>query len=378
MSFRSKVKKVIPKVDLQSYTILICGNYKSGKTRLWKELIDLNYPNDPDAGLLLAFEAGYNTWELESVVDMHNYDWNFFRNEVVKGLVAEAKQGSPTKVIGIDTLDKCIDMCTDWVLSEAQRKYGKKFTSLQDISNQTNENGYTLVQAELNKQFDALKNAGYGFIWLAWTKFRETELIDGMKYAALDLMMSPTYQKVFRSQADLICCLHNDVKVLDRDGNVLEENLTNKKGKEIASYFHESTTYMYFKENNFISVAGGRFFDLPEKVEYGAENFMKVFEEAVKGQLRKTKQSVEELREKEIEEREEKAKEFATQQEEQENAKKKKADLITEIKEKLGSLTQDKKSVAVKKANEILGTTNFSTINDIDKLQKFLEALNAI
>ena len=45
-------------------------------------------------------------------------------------------------------------------------------------------------------------------------------------------MMNNTGRKVFESQASLICCLHNETSVLDKHGNELEENLTDKKNRE--------------------------------------------------------------------------------------------------------------------------------------------------
>jgi len=105
MSFRKRVRKNVPKVDFQAYNVLIAGGFKTGKTRAWKELMELHYPEDPEAGLLMAWEDGYQTWELESIIDMNeDYDpkkykgvdkeaapWEFFRKEVVPDLVEELK-----------------------------------------------------------------------------------------------------------------------------------------------------------------------------------------------------------------------------------------------------------------------------------------------
>ena len=352
--FRKAVKKVVPKVDLQSYNVLIAGGFKAGKTRLWKEVMELHYPDEPEAGLLLAFEPGYNTWELESVVPMHDYDWRFFKNEVVKGLLEEAKTSRVTKVIGIDTADRMMDMATEYILEEMSKKYGKKFTSLQEITESVKgENGYILLKNEVWKQIDLLKNAGYGFFWLAWTKEKETTTIDGLKYNSVELKMSKTGADIFESQADLICCLFSEVKVLDKDGNELDENLKDKKGRDLASNFHTTETYMYFRPSNYISIAGGRFTELPEKVPYSAEAFMKVFEDAVKGQLKKTKKSVEELKNEEVEKREEKAKEFV---EKVENDPKEHFEKIEEI---IKEMTGEQKKLAAAKFKEAFGVNNY-------------------
>jgi len=380
MGFRNKVKKNTPKVDLQSYNIMLVGGYKSGKTRAWKEITELFYPNNPEASLLLAFEAGYKTWELESYVDMHNYDWEFFRNEVVKGLVQEAKEGSETKVIGIDTADRCIDMASDWLIEQQNKKHGKtggnKFKSLQDVTQNTDNNGYILLKDELRKQFDALKNAGYGLFELAWTKEKETETIDGLKYNTLTLNMSKTGKDIFHSQADLVCVLHDDVKVVDREGNELEENNKDKKNRDLASNFHSTETFMYFRPTNYISISGGRFVNLPEKEPYSAENFMRVFEEAVKGQLSKTDKNVDELKKEEVKEREESAKKYAEQEEAQDSIEELKQEITSEISRLQGlKKTNEIKDVFVELFSEPKG---YQESNDAKSLKKALEHAKSI
>ena len=41
--------------------------------------------------------------------------------------------------------------------------------------------------------------------------------------------MSNTGRKVFESQADLVVCLYDEVKIMDKEGNILDENVTNKR-----------------------------------------------------------------------------------------------------------------------------------------------------
>jgi hypothetical protein len=383
-SWRQKaVKKNTPKVDLQSYNVLVAGSFKSGKTRLWKEVMELHYPDNPDAGLLLAFEDGYTTWELDSYIDMHNKDWDFFKKEVVKNLVEEAKTGAITKVIGIDTVDRMIDMASEWLIKEWNKKYAKNYTSIQEFNeNIKDENVYLELKKEIWKQIDTLKRAGYGFFWLAWTKEKETTTIDGLKFQSIELMMSKTGKDIFESQAHLITCLFNEVIVTDKDGNELEENLKTKKGKEIASKFHKTETYMYFRPSSYINIAGGRFTDLPEKVEYSAENFMKVFEEAVEGQLKKTNKTIEQLREEEVQQREERAKEFAEEEEAKiaaEEAKLTAADLVAAITEenKRFNNTFIKQNI-VPKFKEMFGTPDYRTVKDVEKLQEALTFLKGL
>nr|WP_145401590.1 AAA family ATPase [Paenibacillus xylanexedens] len=372
MSWRkAAVTKNVPKVDLQAYNVLVAGGFKAGKTRLWKEVMELFYPNEPDAGLLLAFEDGYTSWELESIIDMHNRDWKFFRETVVKNLVEEASTNRVSKVLGIDTVDRMWTMAEEYIIDTYSKKYARKFVSLQDITESVKElNGHTLTKQEVWTQIDILKKSGYGFFWLCWTKERETTTIDDVKFQSIELAMSKSGRDIFESQAHLITTLFNEVVVTDKEGNELEENKKSKSGKEIASKFHKSEVMMYFRPSNYISIGGGRFTDLPDKVEYSAENFLKVFEDAVKGQLKTTTKSVQELKVEQEKERNEDAKQFAEAESESITADEL-IGLIHKQKERFtnAQLTE----FVVPEFKVLLGTAAYPTVTDVDALSKAVE-----
>ncbi|MCY8810607.1 AAA family ATPase [Bacillus atrophaeus] len=373
MGFRKKIKNNKPKVELQSIMTLIAGGYKTGKTRLWKEVTELHYL-DPEEALLLSFEDGYETWELDNIVPLHEEGtdktlwkvWDFFKKSVVPDLVEEAKTNRIVKLIGIDTADRAIDACVAWVINDRNKKYGKSFDSLQDISDSTKENGWTALYDELKKPFDTLKNAGYGLMSLAWTKEKETTLYDGMKYNSIQLMMNNTGKKVFESQASLICCLHSEVSVLDKQGNELEDNLKDKKGKDRASNFHETKVMMYFRPSEFVDIAGGRYTELPEKVPYSAQNFLDVFENAVKGQLKKTTKTVSELKTEETAAREERTKEYT------EKVENDPVHIMQEIDELVKDLGRDVKEKLVSSFTEAFGMGNYKQLKTPEDLSKAL------
>lgn len=409
MSFRKLVKMNIPKVDLQSYILLICGNYKSGKTRLWKELMDYLYPNEPDAGLLIAFELGYKSWKLKSFIDITDYKkedeirngkvkiksdleldadkWVFFKKDIVSGLVLESKAGRTSKVIGFDTVDRLIDCASSYLIAAANIKYPNNgFTSIQELSESKiyKDNIWNVLYDELKRPMDTLRAAGYGLVYLGWTKEKTTELANGVKYNSIELMMNATCRKVFQSQADLICCLHNETTALDKSGNELLKNAENKAGKEVATKFHESQTYMYFRESTYISIAGGRFTTLPEKVPYGVEEFIEVFKLAVEGQLDGT-ESIESLITAEVEAREEKAHDYSEtksdeieQIEAEENSKEVIENLIQAITAKIA--TFDKSIIngtIVPEFKRVFGK-DYRKIEDVELLSIGLKFVNEL
>ncbi|WP_405169371.1 AAA family ATPase [Paenibacillus sp. FSL H3-0286] len=381
MSWRNKVTTNTPKVELHSIDSLVVGSYKTGKTRLWKEATELHYAN-PDDVLLLAFEAGYETWEIDNMIPIHKEGsdeelwkvWEFFKKQVVPGLVKEANEGRVTKLLGIDTADRCIDAATAWVLRDRAKKYGvPNIVSLQAINEASDkkENGYTALAEEMAKPFDALKNAGYGKMSLAWTKEKETTLYNGLKYNSIELMMHATGRKIFESQASLIACLFNEVSVLDKTGAEVSDNIKDKKNREKGTNFHETRTVMVFRPTEYISIAGGRYTDLPtDPVEYSAENFLKVFETAVKGQLRKTTKSIDDLKVEQAQERDEQAKEYA----EQEEAKASVEELIAQINNQKIRFTDNQLTdYIVPEFKKILGMANYNKSVDVEALGKAVD-----
>lgn len=368
MSFRKRAIKNVPKIQLHSYTTLVVGGYKSGKTRLWKEVTEKHYDN-PDDTLLLAFEDGYESWEIENIIPLHAEGtdkdlwkvWDFFKKKVVPGLVQEAKEGRVTKLIGTDTVDRAIDACSAWVLHDRSRRYGRNFISPQDISENTDENGWIAIGDELKRPFDTLKNAGYGLFHIGWTRERETTLYDGRKYNSIQLAMANTGKKVFESQASLICCLHDDVSIFDREGQELDDNIKDKRGRDRATNFHETKTMMYFRPSGYVEIAGGRFTDLPDKVEYSADSFLEVFENAVKGQLKKTDKSIEKLEEQEDEARQEKTEETVERIEEKENNPE---NLLEEIKSVVDQMNLEQKNKAAEGFEKAFKVKNYMQEKD--------------
>jgi hypothetical protein len=380
MGFRDKVKNNVPKVELQSITTLVAGSYKTGKTRLWKEVTEKHY-NNPDDALLIAFEDGYETWEIDNIIPVHAEGtdknlwkvWDFFKKEVVPGLVDEAKTGRITKLIGIDTVDRAIDAATAWLLYDRSKKYGKQFLSVQEITDTKKENGWTALFDELKKPFDTLKNAGYGLFYIAWTKEKETTLYDGSKYNSVQLMMSNTGRKVFESQSSLICCLFNETNILDKNGVDLEENIKDKKGKDVATNFHETKTMMYFRPSEYIDIAGGRYTNLPEKVEYSADNFLKVFKEAVEGNLTKTKDSIDDLKKAEQEAREDKTKLNVEKLENDPD------ELLEKIDDIVKDMIKEQKIKAAAEFKNEFGTPDYHKLaGDTKKLKRVLEIVTEI
>jgi hypothetical protein len=211
---------------------------------------------------------------------------------------------------------------------------------------------------------------------LAWTKEKTTTLYDDKMYNSVELMMHSTAKKVFESQASLICCLYNDITLLDKEGNILEENIKNKKGEDIGTKFHETQVNMYFRPSQYISIAGGRFTNLPEKVPYSAENFLQVFEDAVKGQL-KNPDKIEEIRKAEVEVKEQRAKEIEVpvEPEKDDTTPQQVIGQIDLLIEGMKPLSSERTKQLTDLFTTNLQMTNYKKATDVAALQKCVEVI---
>ena len=134
---------------------------------------------------------------------------------------------------------------------------------------------------------------------------------------------------------------------------------------------------MYFRPSEYIGIAGGRYTDLPEKVDYSAEGFLEVFENAVKGQLKKTKATVEELDKQQEESRDEKAKEVVKEEESRQSL----ADLISQVDNEVTRLRGIKKAGQIgTKFQELFGgkANGYKTSSDVEALQQALDLARSI
>ncbi|MER2059715.1 MAG: hypothetical protein ABTA16_12895, partial [Niallia sp.] len=143
--------------------------------------------------------------------------------------------------------------------------------------------------------------------------------------------------------------------------------------RDKATNFHETRTMMYFRPSEYIEIAGGRYTNLPDKVEYSAENFLQVFEEAVQGQLKKTTKSVEEIKVDEEKVRQEKVEELTDKLENDPT------EILSQIDEVINGMTREQKTLAASKFKEKFGVNNYKQeAGNIENLKIALEIVNEI
>ena len=126
---------------------------------------------------------------------------------------------------------------------------------------------------------------------------RDIQEKNGDSYQQLTSNLSADYDGIFANKADIVMTI------------VIEKNIDENK------HINGTERYMYFRSDGFVD-AGGRFGNMPEKVEYGAKNYIEAFEAGVKGAIKGkvTDKEIEKRKKKEVEERTEAANEYSKEE----------------------------------------------------------------
>lgn len=303
---RNKVK-----LELGSYPpVLIMGERKIGKTTLMYNLADSEYSLDEMLLISCGDEKGFKS--LDDIQYEECRVWTKKEDEktgergfkqVVDDIVKNNNELG-LKMIVIDTLDTLFDIATEEVLKQHFREKNTVCKSLNDAFGGFQRGRDRLLEL-VSKEIDRLDRMGLAVFILAHTKNKDkTDPLSGEKYEMLTNNLRGDYYTPIADSCQMII-------------NIAIE-------RQIEEGVQVGEKRMMFFRNNGLVDAGGRFTDLPDKLELSAENFMEAFKQGVKGAMRKKvdDSKLEEMKKEEIKENEEIAtvikEEHAAELEEQE------------------------------------------------------------
>lgn len=313
----SNVKPVEVKVRLEDYIHLILGEKKTGKSTLFRDLVHKHYDGDMSKGFLAGFENGFKALDglhAEKIEDWD--DWEDYVEEFV-----EDREKISYRFIAIDTIDYFFKMARDKTLKDSKKKDGKIVKTLNEAFGGFNRGKDYCIDLMRNS-LDRLHNGGYGLFLIGHTKLKKKNtgsvLGEEQEYIQLSCNLTNDYANVFEDMADMITYL-----VVEKEVNDSIQDAKKRTAK--------SKVNMHFRSDGAID-CGGRFADLPTKLSYSVENYLKAFGQGVKSSILKTvsNEEIEEMAKKQQKESEEKAKEYT-----------KKAsieDMVSKIKEGFGDL----------------------------------------
>lgn len=348
----SKYKTNKVKCDIGSYIHYWRGIKKVGKTTLFYDLVQEQY-GDLEKGLLIAVgdEIGYQA--LDGLVYAETPTWADIV-EVVNDLV-ENKSDNNFEIVGIDTADEMIKLAKEEVkrIHKKQKGSSAEFNACLGGYGAPRDKVTELVDDILAK----LRKAGYGIVIIGHTKLKDVKEKNGDEYQQLTSNLNADYDGIFANKADIVMTI------------AVEKNI------DEAKRIKGTTRYMWFRTDGFVD-AGGRFSEMPERIEYGAANYIEAFEEGVKKAI-KGKSSDSEIKKRkteEVKERKQKAQEYS------ENVKDNKIDterndeLIDIIKTKFPDADDDTKQ----EVKNLMSKYDIPNFKDNDVSTKGLEEIVAI
>lgn len=272
-----KTNKV--KCDIGSYIHYWRGIKKSGKTTLFYDLVQEQY-GDLNKGLLISIgdEIGYQA--LDDLVYAEAPDWSTLI-EVIDELV-DNKSDNEFEVVALDTVDELVKIAQEEVkrIHKKQKGQTAEFNACLGGYGAPRKKVEELIDEVLAK----LRKSGYGIIVIGHTKLRDVKEKNGDEYQQLTSNLSADYDGIFANKADIVMTID------------VEKNIDENK------HINGTTRYMYFRSDGFID-AGGRFSDMPDRIEYGVRNYINAFEIGVRGAMKNP------ISEKEITERKKEEKE---------------------------------------------------------------------
>ena len=358
-----KTNKV--KVDLCSYPpYLLLAPKKFGKTTFWYKLVKEVWGNN-EKGLLISFgnEEGYHS--LDGIQVEVAKEWNAEYDEetelrgfiqIVDDIVENNKEYG-LKGICLDTFDTLVDVATKEVFKQHKKEKGTVCKSLNDAFS-----GYGRGKARLleliDTQIERLRDIGLAVFILCHIKNKEkTDLMSGEKYEMITNNLSDDIYGHVADAAQMVM-----VGALDREIN---------NGKII-----NESRVVYLRGNSTID-AGGRFTDIPEKIELSPKAFIEAFEIAVKNSLENPDdKQIEKMKKEEIKTREKTA-EIAIKKNKEKQTNNE-DDRITYVQVIVNSFPNASDEVKAN-AKKILAEAGFKKFTDteipIDVLKQIVETL---
>jgi GTPase SAR1 family protein len=272
------LKPNIPKVDISEYTFLLYGKPKSGKTSLFYEISKDFFDGDMSKALLIALEKGYKALNNIMAVDVNN--WKEFA-DLVDQLV-EDRNELTFRLLGIDTLDVLYQYACDFIIR--QERIARKDAKIKTIADIPWGAGYQLTSDLLQKTLQKLIHAGYGLFLISHNTEKKFESRDGTSYDQTTISLPTRARDIFINMADFIIFVDIEKK---KEGVKLVDN-----------------RYIYFRSDGDIQ-AGSRFEQIPDRIEYGAKEFLEAFKTAVKSNF----ENEEDMKQAELEQKEKKERE---------------------------------------------------------------------
>lgn len=353
MAIEYKKNKV--KCDLGSYIHLIRGVRKVGKSTLYRDLLIAEY-GDTEYGLHISVGNETGADALDDLITIQAEDWSALME--IKDDLIENKADNKFKLVCLDTVDELIKIAIAEVLRLHKKAKGQAAESLN-----SSWGGYGAGRKKVEELIDQLladlRHAGYGIFLIGHTKLKDVKQKNGDEYQQLGSNLTSDYDGIFANKADIIMTISVDRDI--QDGVIVG-----------------TKRFMHFRDDGFVD-CGSRFTGMPDKVEYGAQNYIAAFEQGVKSSIvgQVDDDEIKKTAKAEEKKRLEKGLEFSKNKRENPVDEELNVELVEQIKTAYKAIDSEEKKTTVKAMMENLGAHKFSELEDkpTNKLQEILAVM---
>lgn len=261
------------KVDLCSYpSYMFLAPKKFGKTTFWHNLVKEAWGSN-ERGLLISFgnEEGYHSLDGIQVEVAKSWTSTYDEETGLRGFVeivddvVENNDKYKIKGVCFDTLDTMVDVATKEVLRQHKKEKGTVCKTLNDAFSGYGRGKVRLFNI-MDEQVERLRDMGICVFYLCHIKNKEkTDMYSGEKYEQISNNLTDDIFTHFADASQIVM-----VGILDREIN---------NGKIISE-----ERVVYLRGTSTVD-AGGRFTEIPEKIELSPKAFLDAFEYAVKNSM---------------------------------------------------------------------------------------------
>lgn len=367
-------KKNHVKIDPLAYNIALLGEPKIGKTTLIYEVVKKLAGDDGYIFLEMGKEDGAAA--IEGIIYENVPNWEYFE-EIVDDITENKEEDYPNlKVVIIDTYDGFIDIAEPETIrrSNNANKNKKDFKKANTINEAWG--GFQKGQQKcLEMMLDALwelKSVGVSFIVIGHVKQKDkTDIWTGESYSILTNDVEQRYFTGLMKKLHVCGLAYMDRSVETiKTGkkNIVtgkEETKNVVKGESRKINFRDTTSY--------VADTGGRFADIVEEIEFGADNFIKAIEDAIKAEQAKSGVPLDVARAKEEQEKEEHNQQKAMKSKQKKQISTLKKQILSYIKEHKSDITIIMPIVT--KCKELCGSQNPEDLETLEDTQTVYEMI---
>jgi len=347
-------------IKLEDYLHCIIGDKKIGKSTLVADIAEELY-GGIDKLLILSIKNEKAYEAIDGAVYEEPQSWS-----ELMGLVDDFVKGDHDfKMLSFDTIDELVELATQEVIRLHTKEYKEVPKSFNACFGSYGAPRKKL-QELINELLDKIKDTGYGYYFIGHNKTRTIKSkLDEDDYVVVTSNLSTDYFNAIAYKCPIICNIVSDVE-------------TNKSGA-----LSDKVRFMHFRDDAYVE-AGSRFSELPVKVPYGAEEYIKAVTEGIKASIDKKNNGskkvkaddkpVEPKPKKESKPKKEKVEKSEPKKEEKDSKK-----LYAEVKKEFGILLRKGKDMtellAITKEN---GEEKPSEETDAEVLENILKALKDV